>query len=82
MKNITKLEDTIDMMLSEDHFDRLLAEYYQVRIRLQKLTKMLDDYDNSNLGFIPDTPIHILKEQLAIMNDYLLILNQRLHIEA
>ena len=82
MKDITKLEDTIDMMLSEDYFDRLLAEYHQVRIRYQKLAKMLDDYDNGTLGFIPDTPIHILKSQLNIMHDYLIILNQRLHIEA
>lgn len=82
MKNITKLEDTIDMMLSEDHFDRLLAEYYQLRIRYQRLEQMLNDYDNGNLGFQPDTPIHILKEQLNIMHDYLLILNHRLHLEA
>ena len=82
MNNITRLEDTIDMMLSENHFDRLLAEYHQLRIRCERLEKMIDDYDNGNLGFIPDTPIHILKEQLNVMSDYLLILNQRLHIEA
>ena len=82
MREINRLEDTIDMMTSENHFDRLLAEYYQLRIRCKRLEKMLDDYDNGNLGFIPDTPIHILKEQFNVMSDYLLILNQRLHIEA
>ena len=82
MKEITKLEDTIDMMLSVDHYDRLIAVYYQLRIRYKKLEKMLNEYDIGVLDFTPTTPIHILKEQLNIMHDYLLILNNRLHIES
>ena len=82
MNDITKLEDTIDMMLSEDHYERLLAEYHQLRIRYKKLCDMLYDYDKGSLSFTPKTPIHILKDQCKLMYDYLLILNQRLHIES
>ena len=82
MKEITELKDTIDMMVSEDHYERLLAEYYQLQIRHKKLCNMLYDYDKGILSFTPKTPIHILRNQCNLMYDYLLILNQRLHIEA
>ena len=81
MNELTKLEDTIKMMLSNDHYERLLAEYYQTKIRYKKLAKMLDDYEHDNLDFIPNTPIQVLKNQLHIMHEYLWILNKRLHIE-
>lgn len=36
-----ELKDTIDLMLSEDYKDRFKAEYYQTKIRYDKLHKML-----------------------------------------
>ena len=81
MGNITELKDTIDMMISDDHYERLMAEYFQLRIRYQKLSKMIYEYDMGTLSFTPQTPIHILKDQCNLMKDYLSILNQRLHIE-
>lgn len=82
MNEITELKDTIDMMLSEDHYERLLAEYHQLRIRYKKLCNMLYDYDNGILSFTPKTPISLLREQCNLMHDYLLILNKRLKLEA
>lgn len=82
MKEITELKDTIDMMLSEDHYERLIAEYHQLRIRYKKLCNMLYDYDNGILSFTPKTPISLLREQCNLMHDYLLILNKRLKLEA
>lgn len=81
MNEITELKDTINMMLSDKHYDRLIAEYYQLRIRYDKLSNMLQDYEKGSLSFTPQTPIHILKDQLHIMHEYLYILNRRLHIE-
>lgn len=82
MNETTELKDTIDMMLSDDHYERLTAEYFQLRIRYRKLCDMLYDYDKGTLSFTPKTPINILRDQCNLMYDYLLILNQRLHIEA
>ena len=82
MNEITELKETIDMMLSDDHYERLIAEYFQLRIRYKKLCNMLYDYDKGVLSFTPKTPIHILRNQCNLMYDYLMILNQRLHIEA
>ena len=36
-KNIESLENTIDLMLSDDYVDRLKAEYIQTKIRYKKL---------------------------------------------
>lgn len=36
-----ELKDTIDLMTSEDYKDRFKAEYYQTKIRYDKLHKML-----------------------------------------
>lgn len=82
MNKITELKDTIDLMLSDDHYERLMAEYMQLRIRYKKLSNMLSDYDKGTLSFTPKTPIHILRDQCNLMYDYLMILNQRLHIES
>lgn len=82
MKDISKLENTIEMMLSDDHYERLLAEYHQTRIRCQKLDKIINDYNKGVLTFTPKTPIHMLKDQREFMEAYLLVLKLRLHIES
>lgn len=81
MAHATELKDTIDLMLSDDHYERLMAEYMQLRIRHKKLCDMLDKYEKGSLSFTPQTPIDTLIDQADIMYKYLLILNQRLHIE-
>ena len=36
-----EMKETIELMQSSDYKDRFKAEYYQTRIRFEKLTSML-----------------------------------------
>ena len=76
-----ELKDTIELMQSEDYKERFKAEYFQVKIRLEKLYEMLVRYDAGTLGFTPDCSIQLLKDQLRIMRDYLYALQVRAEIE-
>ena len=75
------LKDTIEMMQSADYKERFKAEYYHLKIRLEKLYEMLVRYDAGTLGFSPDCSIQLLKDQLNIMRDYLYALQVRAEIE-
>lgn len=55
------LKDTIQLMISKDYKDRFKAEYYQTKIRLEKLYEMLVRYDAGTLGFTPECSIALLK---------------------
>lgn len=76
-----ELKDTIQLMQSEDYKDRFKAEYYQVKIRTQKLNDMLLKYDAGTLGFNPECSLRLLKDQLSIMRDYMYALEVRAEIE-
>lgn len=43
-----ELKDTIDLMNSEDYKEYFIAEYYQTKIRYEKLHKMLIKYEAKN----------------------------------
>lgn len=79
--SITTLEDTVELMNSEDYRNRFKAEYYQTAIRYIKLYDMIKSYANGNLHFIPSCPIEMLKVQLDIMHSYLELLEYRAAIE-
>lgn len=64
------LKDTIDLMLSEDHKERFIAEYNQVLIRTRKLKNIIDDYHNNRLKFELNTPIDVLEDQYKAMIVY------------
>ena len=68
-------------MQSDDYKDRFRAEYYQTRIRFEKLTAMLDKYKIGTLGFEPSCPIDLLEEQRKYMLQYLRCLVIRAEIE-
>lgn len=76
-----ELNDTIDMMTSEDYKEQFKAEYYQVKIRFCKLAEMLDKWDEDMLEFKPTCPKWMYQDQLAIMSDYLEILEERAKLE-
>ena len=42
-----ELKDTVEMMLSDDYKERFRAEYWQLKIRYDKLRKMVDNWDNT-----------------------------------
>ena len=76
-----ELKDTIELMQSEDYKERFKAEYYQVKIRTQKLNDMLVKCDAGTLGFNPECSLRLLKDQLSIMRDYQYALEVRAEIE-
>lgn len=72
-----ELKDTIEMMQSEDYKERFKAEYYQTKIRYNKLHKMIVKADARKLEFEPTCPLALLKEQKANMGRYLYCLEVR-----
>ena len=54
-----ELKDTVDLMLSEDYKDRVKAEYYQLKIRIEKLEAMLKKYDEGTLEFTLNCPVEL-----------------------
>lgn len=71
-----ELIDTCKPMISKDYKERFRAEYYQTKIRRDKLSKMILDYNSGKLEFEPNN-IYLLKIQLSSMNTYLDILELR-----
>ena len=72
-----ELIDTAKLMISKDYQDRFKAEYYQLKIRRDKLAKMILDYNTGKLEFVPISSIYLLNTQLDCMNTYLNILQMR-----
>lgn len=76
-----ELRDTVELMNSSDYKDRFKAEYYQAKIRCEKLEAMLDKWDKGELGFTPNCPRAFLSAQLQLMNQYMDLLETRAGIE-
>ena len=51
-----ELKDTATLMVSSDYKERFKAEYYQLKIRLEKLKCMLQKWDNGECQFTPTCP--------------------------
>ena len=76
-----ELKDTIELMNSGAYQDRFRAEYYQTKIRYDKLHKMIVKHEAGTLEFNPESPITILKMQKSAMGNYLYTLEVRAQIE-
>lgn len=76
-----ELKDTIELMNSDNYKDRFKAEYYQTKIRYDKLHKMLVKYEARTLDFELSCPPEILEDQEYYMKDYLKTLEIRAEIE-
>ena len=76
-----ELNDTIKLMNSTDYRDRFKAEFYQARIRYEKLGEMLKKYDKNELDFKPKCSYTLLLNQYKVMGEYLSILMLRAGIE-
>ena len=70
-----ELNETIELMQSPDYKDRFKAEYYQNKIRYDKLAVMLDNWNN--LKFIPTCPESTYLLQLEFMRKYIAVLELR-----
>ena len=76
-----ELKDTVVLMESNDFKDRFKAEYYQTKIRYEKLHNMIVKYEAGTLNFEPKCNIDLLKKQASAMGNYLYALEVRAEIE-
>ena len=75
------LQVTSEMMNSENYKDRFIAEYFQVKIRLDKLKGMLKKWDEDNLDFFPTCPRSTYDMQVEAMTYYKNVLEARARME-
>ena len=86
-----ELKDTVELMNSDDYKERFKAEYYQTKIRYEKLKKFNNKieaygrlpYLSKNTWDEPkhDCPFDVLRAQQSAMDEYLHILEVRAEIE-
>ena len=80
-KRAMELKDTIPMMESADYKERFKAEYYQLGIRIGKLSNMLSRWAAGELDFQPTCPYNLLEAQLNSMKLYYHFLAERAKLE-
>lgn len=76
-----ELKDTVALMESDDYKERFRGEYYQTKIRKEKLDAMLKKWDEGQLEFNPTCPREMYDDQIAGMSAYLNVLEKRAVIE-
>ena len=76
-----KLIDTVEMMNSENYKERFRAEYFQLDIRINGLSNMLEKYKEGTLAFTPCCSYDVLYVQLVHMENYKRSLEERAKIE-
>ena len=80
-----ELKVTADMMLSDDYKERFKAEYWQTKIRYERLKKYNNRIEAADMmhrsGPPHDCPSFLLNEQQEIMGRYLHLLEVRAEIE-
>ena len=85
-----ELKDTIELMTSDDYKDRFKAEYYQTKIRYERLKDFNNRIDAALATILSeksvempvhDCPQHLLKDQQRTMGEYLHYLEVRAKIE-
>ena len=76
-RGLYDITDIIGLITSQDYKDRMLGEYAELSLRLERLGTMLTRHDNGTLDFEPACPIDLLKNQADIMAQYKNILEER-----
>lgn len=76
-----KLKDTVYLMNSSNHVDRMRAEYYQLNIRIERLEAMLKKNPGGEMKHKPHCRRRLLKKQLRVMRKYARILKRRAELE-
>lgn len=75
------LSFTSKLMVSDDYKERFKAEYWQTKIRYDKLHRMAIKYEAGTLDFTLNCSLELLKKQKAAMGNYLRCLEVRAEIE-
>ena len=81
MEEDLRLIDTVEMMNSENYKERFRAEYFQLDIRINGLSNMLEQYKEGTLTFTPSCSYEVLYTQLVHMENYKKSLEERAKIE-
>ena len=85
MNKKLELKDTIALMTSSDYKQRFIAEYWQTKIRYEKLKDFCNKIELANLDIMDepkhDVPYDLLREQQEVMGEYLHLLELRAIIE-
>ncbi len=76
-----ELKDTVNMMQSDDYKERFKAEYWQTKIRYDKLHAMIIKYEVGHLDFRPSATLEVHKQQAQAMGKYLYVLEMRAELE-
>lgn len=76
-----ELKDTVTLMTSADYKERFKAEYYQLKIRRDKLKAMVDKWDSGLLEFTPTCSRETYGFQLYVMDGYIDVLRMRAKAE-
>lgn len=81
--DIKNLENTVDLMLSDNHIDRLKAEYMQTKIRYEKLKKWYLGFTAKDIYCGEPSELQLryyelYNRQEKIMQEYLNILELRI----
>ena len=76
-----ELKETVDLMLSDDYRERFKAEYYQTKIRYEKLHKMIIKAEAGTLDFDLISSLDVLTKQASFMGGYLHMLEIRAESE-
>ena len=81
-----ELKNTIDLMTSDDYKERFKAEYYQTKIRYEKLKDFNNKIESALRTTDVEMPKHdcpedLLREQQRAMGEYLHLLEVRAVIE-
>lgn len=75
------LNETVALMNSEDYKGRFIGEYAQLMIRINGLSKMLDNWNKGTLAFEPKASHETLAMQLFHMEKYANLLMLRADAE-
>lgn len=78
---LKELKDTIEMMTNSDYKERFKAEYYQLKLRYDKLALMITKWDEGTLEFEPSCSRTLLSRQLHHMRMYMIDLETWAKIE-
>lgn len=83
-ESLKELDDLIEstlLMRSPDYKERFRAEHMQVKIRADRLERMLYRWAIGELQFEPTCPRFLLMRQLRVMREYQEVLEDRAKIE-
>lgn len=76
-----KLNETVEMMCSDEYKERFRAEYAQLVIRYYGLCNMLESWDSGTINFEPTCPRNTYNIQRKAMENYIAALEARAVME-